>query len=64
MDDWEETEYEDLSKSRPKYTFILQEEEYEDEEPGGFDRGPEPNYGQGTLEPWDPWEPAYFFPIK
>ena len=65
MWEWDEGEYEDLSRTKPKYSTILQEEEYEDEEePKGFDRGPEANYGQDALETWDPWEPAYFFPIK
>ena len=67
MWEWDEGEYEDLSKTKPKYFVILQEEEYEDEDaPEGYDRGPEANYGggQGTIATWDPWEPAYFFPIQ
>lgn len=55
----------DLSRSRPKYSTILQEEEYEDEdEPQGFDKGPEENYDRTQVETWDPWEPSYFFPIR
>ena len=55
----------DLSRSRPKYSTILQEEEYEDEdEPQGFDKGPEENYDRPQVETWDPWEPSYFFPIR
>ena len=65
MWEWDEGEYEDLSRTRPKYSVILQEEEYEDESaPEGYDRGPEANYDQGTIVTWDPWEPAYFFPIQ
>jgi hypothetical protein len=55
----------DLSKTKPKYSTILQEEDYEDEEaPQGFDQSPEDNYDRDQLETWDPWEPSYFFPIR
>jgi hypothetical protein len=65
MWEWDEGEYEDLSRTKPKYSTILQHEEYEDEDaPTGFDRGPEANYDQAGLATWDPWEPSYFFPIK
>jgi hypothetical protein len=63
MWEWDE-EYEDLSRTKPKYSTILQEEEYESEgegeEPQGFDRGPE----RSQVETWDPWQPSYFFPIR
>ena len=59
----------DLSRTKPKYSKILEEEDYEtegdDQGPPGFDRGPEENYGGGsTVETWDPWEPSYFFRIQ
>lgn len=55
----------DLSRNKPKYYTILQEEEYEDEdEPQGFDNGLEENYDRSQVETWDPWEPSYFFPIR
>jgi hypothetical protein len=56
----------DLSRTKPKYSILLEEEEYEtDDELPGFDRGPEANYGcQADLETWDPWEPSYFFRIQ
>jgi hypothetical protein len=62
----------DLSRTKPKYSNILQEEDYETEgdDPGppGFDRGPEENYGgvanDSPVETWDPWEPSYFFRIQ
>lgn len=59
----------DLSRTKPKYSNILQEEDYESEgdDPGppGFDRGPEENYDKdGQVETWDPWEPSYFFRIQ
>ena len=53
-----------LSRNRPKYSSVLQEEDYEDEEPQGFDKGPEENYDIHQVETWDPWEPSYFFPIQ
>lgn len=50
----------DLSKTKPKYSVILQEEDYEDEEePQGFDKSLEDN-----VETWDPCEPSYFFLLK
>jgi len=62
-DDEEEDGF-DLSRSKPKYSTILQEEEYEDEsEPRGFDKSPEENYDRSRVITWDPWEPSYFFPI-
>lgn len=63
---WDEAdEGYDLSRTKPKYSVILQEEDYEDENiPQGFDRGPEENYDRTRVETWDPWEPSYFFPIK
>jgi hypothetical protein len=62
-DDEEEDGF-DLSRSKPKYSTILQEEEYEDEsEPRGFDKSPEENYDRSQVITWDPWEPSYFFPI-
>ena len=58
----------DLSRTKPKYSILLEEEDYEtdDEGPPGFDQGPEENYGGGdaSLETWDPWEPSYFFRIQ
>ena len=57
----------DLSRTKPKYSIILQEEDYEteDEGPPGFDRGPEENYDRDTqVETWDPREPSYFFRIQ
>jgi hypothetical protein len=58
----------DLSRTKPKYATILQEEDYETEDdqgPSGFDRGPEENYDRDTqVETWDPWEPSYFFRIQ
>jgi hypothetical protein len=60
----------DLSRTKPKYSVILQEEDYESEgdDPGplGYDHGPEANYERDSsqVEPWDPWEPAYFFRIQ
>ncbi len=69
-DEDEEDGY-DLSRTKPRYSTILQEEEYEDEyaeaderDPQGFDKGPEENYDRSQVETWDPWEPSYFFPIK
>jgi hypothetical protein len=63
---WEDAdEGYDLSKTKPRYAIILQEEEYEDEDtPRGFDNGPEENYDRSQVETWDPWEPSYFFPIR
>lgn len=65
LTDGEEEEGFDLSRTKPKYSTILQEEEYETEgDLPGFDKGPEENYGGGTtITTWDPWEPSYFFPI-
>lgn len=61
----EEDEGYNLSKTKPKYAVILQEEEYEDEDdPQGFDGGPEDNYAKPRVETWDPWEASYFFPIR
>jgi hypothetical protein len=56
----------DLSRTKPKYSSLLQEEEYESEEDlPGFDQGPEENYEHdGKVETWDPWEPSYFFLLK
>lgn len=59
----------DLSRTKPKYSVILQEEDYETEgdDPGpqGYDHGPEANYERDyQLETWDPWEPGYFFRIQ
>jgi len=61
----------DLSRTKPKYSVLLEEEDYETEdELPGFDQGPEENYGVredsslGPLETWDPWEPSYFFLLK
>lgn len=56
----------DLSRTKPKYSILLEEEDYEtdDEGPPGFDQGPEENYGGEDLETWDPWEPSYFFLLK
>jgi hypothetical protein len=57
----------DLSRTKPKYSVLLEEEDYETEdELPGFDQGPEENYGDswGALETWDPWEPSYFFLLK
>ena len=56
----------DLSRTKPKYSVILQEEDYETEDdddfvPKGFDHGPEENYDRSQVETWDPWEPSYFF---
>lgn len=71
---WVQEESEDgfvLSRTQPKYSVLLEEEDYETEDDGppGFDKGPEANYGgeenfgsfPGT---WDPWEPTYFFLLK
>jgi hypothetical protein len=58
MEDDEEEGYD----WRPKYSMILTEEEYEDEEPIGYDNGPESNYDP-DIPGWDPWEPSYFFRI-
>ena len=57
----------DLSRTKPKYSVLLEEEDYEtdDDLVPGFDQGPEENYGVGdSLETWDPWEPSYFFLLK
>jgi|688.fasta_scaffold23575_5 hypothetical protein len=62
----------DLSRTRPKYSVLLEEEDYEtdDDLVPGFDKGPEENYGGvacdswGAVETWDPWEPSYFFLLK
>ena len=60
----------DLSRTKPKYSVLLEEEDYETEEDlPGFDKGPEANYGGeenfGSFpETWDPWEPSYFFRIQ
>ena len=63
----------DLSRTKPKYSVLLEEEDYETEDDAGvqgFDQGPEENYGGvasdswADLETWDPWEPSYFFLIK
>ena len=59
----------DLSRTKPKYSVILHEEEYETEDDlPGFDKGPEENYGgvanDSPVETWDPWEPSYFFRIQ
>jgi len=55
-----------LSRTRPKYSVLLEEEDYETEDDlPGFDQGPEPNYEDSdSLETWDPWEPSYFFLLK
>ena len=58
----------DLSRTKPKYSVLLEEEDYEtdDDLVPGFDQGPEENYGtpEDSLETWDPWEPSYFFLLK
>ena len=56
----------DLSRTKPKYSVLLEEEDYETEEDlPGFDHGPEENYDRDTqVETWDPWEPSYFFRIQ
>jgi hypothetical protein len=63
----------DLSRTKPKYSVLLEQEDYETEDDTGvpgFDKGPEENYGGGgiredsDLETWDPWEPSYFFLLK
>jgi hypothetical protein len=56
----------DLSRNKPKYAILLEEEDYEteDEGPPGFDQGPEENYEDSSVETWDPWEPSYFFRIQ
>ena len=57
----------DLSRTKPKYSVLLEEEDYETEDDlvPGFDQGPEANYdGVDSLETWDPWEPSYFFLLK
>lgn len=56
----------DLSRTKPKYSVLLEEEEYESEdEVPGFDQGPVANYEQdGQVETWDPCEPSYFFLLK
>jgi len=56
----------DLSRTKPKYSVLLEEEDYETEdELPGFDKGPEENYGgDSSVETWDPWEPSYFFLLK
>lgn len=57
----------DLSRNKPKYSVLLEEEAYEteDEGPPGFDQGPEENYGgDSSVETWDPWDPSYFFRIQ
>ena len=56
----------DLSRTKPKYSIILREEDYETEDDlPGFDQGPEENYdGDVQVESWDPWEPSYFFRIQ
>ena len=56
-----------LSRTRPKYSVLLEEEDYETEDDlPGFDKGPEENYGDQdvSVETWDPWEPSYFFLLK
>jgi hypothetical protein len=53
-----------LSRTQPKYSVLLEEEDYETEEDlPGFDQGPEENYDV-SVETWDPWEPSYFFLLK
>lgn len=59
----------DLSRTKPKYSVLLEEEDYEtdDDLVPGFDKGPEENYGvreDSDPETWDPWEPSYFFLLK
>jgi hypothetical protein len=58
----------DLSRTKPKYSVLLEEEDYETEDDlPGFDQGPEENYGECSVEtwdPWDPWDPSYFFRIQ
>ena len=59
----------DLSRTKPKYSVLLEEEDYEtdDDLVPGFDQGPEANYEvqeDSDLETWDPWEPSYFFLLK
>ena len=60
--DDEDDEGFDLYRTKTRYSTILQEEDYEDEEePKGFDPSPEDNY---DVETWDPREPSYFFLLK
>jgi hypothetical protein len=59
----------DLSRTKPKYSVLLEEEDYETEDDlPGFDQGPVENYGgpedSSGPETWDPWEPSYFFLLK
>ncbi len=56
----------DLSRTKPKYSIILHEEDYETEDDlPGFDKGPEENYDRDPqVATWDPWEPSYFFRIQ
>jgi HSP20 family molecular chaperone IbpA len=56
----------DLSRTKPKYSIILHEEDYETEDDlPGFDKGPDENYDRDIqVETWDPWEPSYFFRIQ
>jgi len=59
----------DLSRTKPKYSVLLEEEDYEtdDDLVPGFDQGPEANYEvheDSDPETWDPWEPSYFFLLK
>lgn len=66
---WVQEESEDgfvLSRTQPKYSVLLEEEDYETEEDlPGFDKSPEDNYDQDfSVETWDPWEPSYFFLLK
>jgi hypothetical protein len=52
----------------PRYSKILKEEEYEDEDgPQGWDgSGLENNFESHQVDviPWDPREPSFFFPIN
>jgi hypothetical protein len=52
---WVQEEHDEgfvLSRTRPKYSVLLEEEDYESEgdEVPGFDKGPEENYGVGVAD--------------
>jgi len=60
----------DSEEPRPKYSVILSEEEYEDEDgPESYERAPLPNNFEDPdpspqIEGWDPREVHYFFRIS
>jgi len=65
--DLEDSDSSDDEDTGPRYSRILKEEEYEDEDgPQGWDgKGLEDNFeSQEGVVPWDPREASYFFPIK